>query len=235
MSLLELQSISAGYGPFRAVFDVSLEVPERGAVALLGPNGSGKSTVARVATGLVPPTSGRLRFDGRDVTGQPAWRLARLGIAHAPEGRSVFATLTVAENLELTFRQALGRRGMSAALERAYDRFPRLAERQGQSAGTLSGGEQRLLSLAKVLANPPRLLVVDELSLGLAPIVIDNVFRTLREVRAEGTALRVVEQHVGRALELADDAVLLSKGEVALRAPAAEIGERAGRILPLAP
>ena len=235
MSLLELQSISAGYGPFRAVFDVSFELPDGGAVALLGPNGSGKSTVARVATGLVPPTSGRLLFDGHDVTGQPAWTLARLGIAHAPEGRSVFATLTVAENLELTFRQALGRRGMSAALDRAYDRFPRLAERQGQSAGTLSGGEQRLLSLAKVLANPPRLLVVDELSLGLAPIVIDTVFRTLREVRAEGTALLVVEQHVGRALELADDAVLLSKGEVVLRAPAAEIGDRAGHILPMAP
>jgi branched-chain amino acid transport system ATP-binding protein len=235
VSLLELQSISAGYGPFRAVFDVSFELPDGGAVALLGPNGSGKSTVARVATGLVPPTSGRLLFDGHDVTGQPAWKLARLGIAHAPEGRSVFATLTVAENLELTFRQALGRRGMSAALDRAYDRFPRLAERQGQSAGTLSGGEQRLLSLAKVLANPPRLLVVDELSLGLAPIVIDTVFRTLREVRAEGTALLVVEQHVGRALELADDAVLLSKGEVVLRAPAAEIGDRAGHIMPMAP
>ena len=235
MSLLELQSISAGYGPFRAVFDVSFELPDGGAVALLGPNGSGKSTVARVATGLVPPTSGRLLFDGHDVTGQPAWKLVRLGIAHAPEGRSVFATLTVAENLELTFRQALGRRGMSAALDRAYDRFPRLAERQGQSAGTLSGGEQRLLSLAKVLANPPRLLVVDELSLGLAPIVIDTVFRTLREVRAEGTALLVVEQHVGRALELADDAVLLSKGEVVLRAPAAEIGDRAGHIMPMAP
>jgi branched-chain amino acid transport system ATP-binding protein len=122
---------------------------------------------------------------------------------------------------------------MGAALERVYARFPRLSERRGQMAGTLSGGEQRILSLARVLADPPRLLVVDELSLGLAPIMIDTVFQTLHEVRNQGTALLVVEQHVGRALELADDAVLLSKGEIVLQAPASEIGDRAGELLPV--
>lgn len=231
--LLELENVSSGYGPFRAIFNVSFQIAEGAAVALLGPNGSGKSTIARVATGLVPATTGRILLEGKDVTKLPAWRLARLGIAHAPEGRSVFASLTVAENLELTFRQALGRSGMGAALERVYARFPRLSERRGQMAGTLSGGEQRILSLARVLADPPRLLVVDELSLGLAPIMIDTVFQTLHEVRNQGTALLVVEQHVGRALELADDAVLLSKGEIVLQAPASEIGDRAGELLPV--
>jgi branched-chain amino acid transport system ATP-binding protein len=233
--LLELENVSAGYGPFRALFDVSIAVPDGAAVALLGANGSGKSTVARVATGLVPLTAGRVRFDGYDVTGWPAWRLARLGVAHAPEGRSVFASLTVEENLVLTFRQAMGRRGMGAALARAYAAFPRLGERRRQNAGTLSGGEQRMLSLAKVLANPPRLLVVDELSLGLAPVVVDEVFHTLTTIRDAGTALLVVEQHVGRAMSLADHVVLLSKGQIAHQGPADELGDIAEKLLPGAP
>lgn len=229
--VLELSRVSAGYGPFRAIFGVSLQVPEGAALALLGSNGAGKSTVARVCTGLIPATEGQIRFDGLDVTHFPAWKLARLGIAHAPEGRSVFASLTVEENLELTFRQALGKAGQHLALERAYDAFPWLAERRRQNAGTLSGGEQRMLSLAKVLANPPRLLVVDELSLGLAPIMIDEVFRILHDVRAAGTALMVVEQHVGRALELAELAVVLRKGEVAYQGPSGGLDDLAGHIL----
>jgi len=230
--LLELEGVSAAYGQFRALFDVSFAVPEGSAVALLGPNGSGKSTIARVSSGLIRATAGRLRFAGQDVTGLAAWRLARLGVAHAVEGRSVFASLTVTENLELTFRQSLGKEAMGPAVERAFAAFPGLAARRRQSAGTLSGGEQRMLSLAKVLADPPRLLIVDELSLGLAPIIIDAVFRTLREVRDAGTTLLVIEQHIGRALELADYAVLLSKGAVVRHGPAAEMAELAGEILP---
>jgi branched-chain amino acid transport system ATP-binding protein len=221
--LLELLDVYAGYGPFRALFGVSLTVPAGSAVALLGPNGAGKSTVARVATGLVPATSGRIRFEGEDVTGRRPYRLARMGIAHAPEGRSVFASLSVEENLVLRFRAALGRAGVAAALRRAYRSFPPLAERRRQKAGTLSGGEQRMLSLAAVLANPPRLLVVDELSLGLAPAVIDDVFAALTQIRDAGTSLLIVEQHVARALSLADYAVLLSKGQVERSGPAAEI------------
>jgi branched-chain amino acid transport system ATP-binding protein len=229
--LLDVDRVSAGYGPFRALFDVSLSVPEGSAVALLGPNGAGKSTVARVTTGLIPATGGAIRFAGQDVTRLPAWKLARLGIAHAPEGRSVFASLSVQENLELTFRQSLGPSGMGAAVDRAYAVFPQLADRRAQLAGSLSGGEQRMLSLAKVVADPPRLLVVDELSLGLAPIVIDAVFRTLRTVRDSGTSLLIIEQHIGRALELADHAVVLSKGEVVRSGPASEMQDLADDIL----
>jgi branched-chain amino acid transport system ATP-binding protein len=234
-TLLELDGVSAGYGKFRAVFDVSFSVPEGQAVALLGPNGAGKSTVARLCTGLIPITSGTIRFAGDDVTGMPTWRLARLGIAHAPEGRSVFSTLTVEENLSLVFRQALGKSGMDTAMARAYESFPRLSERRRQTAGTLSGGEQRMLSLAKVLANPPRLLVVDELSLGLAPIVVDEVFATLARIRQAGTSLLIVEQHVGKALSLADRAVLLTKGSVAHEGPVDELRDLVGELLPGGP
>jgi branched-chain amino acid transport system ATP-binding protein len=223
--LLELIDVHAAYGTFRALFGVSLTVREGSAVALLGSNGAGKSTVARVASGLLPVTSGHIRFAGQDVTGRRAYQFAQLGMAHAPEGRSVFASLTVEQNLTLPFRRSLGRAGVTAALDRAYTAFPRLGERRYQSGGTLSGGEQRMLSLAAVLVNPPRLLIVDELSLGLAPVLIDEVFRTLAVIRDEGTSLLVVEQHVGRALSLADHAVLLSKGQVAQSGPVEELGD----------
>ncbi len=170
------RGVAAGYGPFRALFDVSLAVAPGEAVALLGPNGAGKTTVARVATGLVRPTAGAVRVEGDDLTGAPAHRFARAGVAHAPEGRSVFATLTVEENLRLSFRRALGRAGVGAALDRAYELFPALGRRRGQLAGTLSGGEQRMLSLARVLVESPQLLIADELSLGLAPIIVDEVY-----------------------------------------------------------
>src|SRR5439155_7147898 len=173
--LLELRGVSAGYGPYRALFDVSLEVAEASTVALLGPNGAGKTTVARLCSGLVRPTAGRVVFAGAEITGRPPWRIARAGVSHAPEGRSVFASLTVEENLALELA-TLGRRGMASALARAYDLFPQLSGRRRQLAGTLSGGEQRMLMLARVLAHPPRLLVVDELSLGLAPVVLEQVY-----------------------------------------------------------
>ena len=230
--LLELEGVDAGYAAFRALFGVSLTVPEGSALALLGSNGSGKTSVARVISGLIAPTAGRMRFAGDDVTGVPAWRLTRLGIAHAPEGRSVFASLTAEENLVLGFRQSLGRNGVADALERAYERFPALAGRRRQSAGTLSGGEQRMLSLARVFADPPRLLVVDELSLGLAPAIVDSVFDALDEIRSRGTTLVVIEQHVDRALALADLVVLLAKGRVVFRSLADDVGKEVERLLP---
>jgi branched-chain amino acid transport system ATP-binding protein len=234
-ALFELRDVSASYGPFRAIFGVSLEVPAGKAVALLGSNGAGKTTIARVCSGLLKPTSGRLLFAGDDITGQRAFRLARLGIMHAPEGRSVFATLSVEENLALSFRRAVGRAGVPAALDRAYELFPRLAGRRRQLAGTLSGGEQRMLALARVLVSPPQLLICDELSLGLAPIVVEEVYRNLRTIRDAGTALLLVEQHVRHALDLADEVVVLTKGEVVLRGAAAELREELGeRLLPAA-
>jgi branched-chain amino acid transport system ATP-binding protein len=232
--LLELRDVDAGYGPFRSLFGVSFAIQPHSVMALLGSNGSGKTTVVRVCSGLIRPTSGSVVFEGTEVTGRRAFRLARLGIIHAPEGRSVFASLTVEENLALTFRQVFGRRGTHAALVKAYELFPRLGERRRQMAGTLSGGEQRMLSLARVLVRAPKLLITDELSLGLAPVIIDEVYETLTSIRDSGTALLIVEQHVRQALSLADDVVVLAKGSVTLSGRVDELGDITERLLPAA-
>jgi branched-chain amino acid transport system ATP-binding protein len=231
-ALLELRDVEAGYGPFRALFGVSLSVREGSVLALLGSNGAGKTTVARVCSGLIKPTAGQFFFDGEDVTGQRAYRLARKGITQAPEGRSVFASLTVEENLLLTLRRTLGRSGVAGGLKRAYELFRPLSQRRRQLAGTLSGGEQRMLALARVLANPPRLLVCDELSLGLAPIIVDEVYKTLSTIREAGTTPLIVEQHVGHALGVADDVAVLVKGRVTYDGPVAEMGDLSERLLP---
>lgn len=228
---LALEGVSAGYGTYRALFDVSFTVPDGAVVALLGANGAGKSTVARVATGLVRATTGRVSAAGRDVTRTPAHRIARLGVAHVPEGRAVFAALSVEENLRVSLRRRAGRAQVAGALERAYAAFPVLAERRRQAAGTLSGGEQRMLSLAGVLASPPRLLVADELSLGLAPVVVDAVYDGLTAVHGRGTAVLVVEQQVDRALAIADHAVLLAHGTVQWQGPPAEAGRQMEQLL----
>jgi branched-chain amino acid transport system ATP-binding protein len=228
---LELDHVDAAYGPFRALFDLSLTVPTNAAVALVGPNGAGKTTVARVCSGLLAPTRGRVRLAGEDVTGLPAHVLARRGVAHANEGRSVFATLTVEENLTLAFRSAFGRAGVAGALEEAYGLFERLGQRRNQIAGSLSGGEQRMLTLARTFMVRPTVLIADELSLGLAPIVIDEVYRMLRYVRDAGTSVVVVEQRLDRALAFADRAVVLDTGEVAWQGPSAELEDRASEFL----
>ncbi len=212
--VLTLHNVSAAYGPYRALFDVSFRVPSGGVVALVGSNGAGKSTVARTVTGLVTASSGQVVFDGQDVTKLPAYKIARLGMAHVVEGRGVFSSLTVEENLTLAFRQREGRGRLNENLERAYSAFPILGERRRQMAGTLSGGQQRLLSLAKVLVVPSKVLVADELSLGLAPVVVDTVYEGLEEINRNGTTLVVVEQQVHRVLKLATWAVVLEHGSV---------------------
>jgi branched-chain amino acid transport system ATP-binding protein len=186
----------------------------------------GKTTVARVASGLVVPTSGSVLVGGVDMTGALTHRFARAGVVHAPEGRSVFATLTVEENLVLSFRQSRGRAGVPAALEQAFDLFPALAQRRRQLAGTLSGGEQRMLSMARVLVETPTVLVADELSLGLAPIVVDEVYASLERLRGSGTSLLIVEQHVGHALALCDRVVLLDHGSVSWVGSPADAADR---------
>ena len=210
--VLELVDVYAGYNQFRALFGVSLSVGRGQAVALIGPNGVGKTTVARVASGLVVPTAGRVVVSGMDLTGAEAHVFARAGIAHAPEGRSIFGSLSVEENLVLPFRRQYGRTGQARALEQAYHLFPRLGERRSQEAGSLSGGEQRMLTLARVLVLEPKLLIADELSLGLAPIVTHEVYDVLRRILANGTALLVIEQQVDHALALADHVVVLERG-----------------------
>jgi branched-chain amino acid transport system ATP-binding protein len=230
--MLRLEDVDAAYGPFRALFGVSLTVPANTAVAQVGPNGAGKTTVARVCSGLLVPTRGRVLLRGEDVTGVPTHELARRGVAHANEGRSVFASLSVEDNLTLSFRQTYGRAGVADALDQAFDLFERLRERRRQIAGSLSGGEQRMLALARVVVLQPAVLIADELSLGLAPIVIDEVYRALGKVRAGGTSVVLVEQHVDRALDFADRAVAFDTGEVTWEGPSAELdGDRAAAFL----
>jgi branched-chain amino acid transport system ATP-binding protein len=224
--VLDLRAVEADYGPFRALFGVSLRVGAGEALALLGSNGAGKTTVARVATGLVAPSAGRVLVEGGDLTGRRAYEFARAGVAHAPEGRSVFATLTVEENLSLAFRRSMGRRGVTGGLDLAYETFPVLGQRRRQLAGTMSGGEQRILSMCRVLVESPRLLVADELSLGLAPIVVDEVYEFLARLRAQGTSLLIIEQHVGHALELCDRVALLHRGSVSWEGAAADAAQR---------
>src|ERR1700734_710908 len=222
--VLSVQNVSAAYGPYRALFDVSFRVPDGGIVALVGSNGAGKSTVARTVTGLIQASVGQVIFSGEDVTGHPAFKIARLGMAHVVEGRGVFSTLTVEENLTLAFRQRQGRGKLKENLERAYTAFPILGERRRQMGGTLSGGQQRLLSLAKVLVVPSRVLVADELSLGLAPVVVDQVYEGLAQINTNGTAIVVVEQQVNRVLQLATWAVVLNHGSVAYEGAPAGAG-----------
>ncbi len=225
-AVLELDHVEASYGAFRSLFDVSFSVDPGEAVAIVGANGAGKTTIARVASGLVAPASGAVRVEGRDVTNAPAFAFARAGVAHAPEGRSVFSTLTVEENLALSIRRVRGRRGLRGGLDAAFEMFPRLQERRGQLAGTLSGGEQRMLALARVLVDAPKLLIADELSLGLAPLVVEQTYASLAELRRAGTALLVVEQHVSHALALCDRVIVLDHGSVSWSGPSAEATDR---------
>ena len=224
--VLELRNVNAAYGAFRALFDVSISVTPGEAVAIVGANVAGKTTIARVASGLVAPTAGTVLIDGADRTGAAAFQFAQAGVAHAPEGRSVFSTLTVEENLTLSIRRIRGRRGVRSGLDAAFDLFPRLRERRSQTAGTLSGGEQRMLALARVLVDAPKLLIADELSLGLAPVVVEQTYASLAELCRAGTALLVVEQHVSHAMALCDRVVVLDHGSVSWSGPTAEAADR---------
>lgn len=219
---LRLDAVDAGYGQFQALRGISLTVEPGEAVALVGANGVGKTSVARVASGLVAPTAGRVLVGDRDLTGRPPNAFVRAGVAHATEGRSVFATLTVEENLRLSYRVRFGAGGVDAALERTYERFPFLADRRGQLGGSLSGGQQRTLSIARVVVEEPSVLIADELSLGLAPIVVSEIADRLRELRRAGTSLLIVEQQLTHALALTDRAVLLERGEIVWEGPSAE-------------
>ncbi|MET0909669.1 MAG: ABC transporter ATP-binding protein, partial [Ilumatobacteraceae bacterium] len=223
---LELRNVDAAYGAFRSLFDVSITIEAGEAVALVGPNGAGKTTIARVASGLIAPTSGTIHVDGVDVTGKPAYQFARAGVAHAPEGRSVFGTLTVEENLALSINRIRGRRGVKAGLDEAFELFPRLAERRNQVAGTLSGGEQRMLAMARVLVDAPKLLIADELSLGLAPTIVDRTYESLARLRQAGTALLVIEQHVSHALGLCDRVIVMEHGAPSWSGPSVDATER---------
>jgi branched-chain amino acid transport system ATP-binding protein len=205
-----VRGITAGYGDGSVLQGVDLVVPPASVVALLGPNGAGKTTLLRVASGLLEPSAGEIIFEGRDVTGWSPERLAKLGICHIPEGRGIFRSLTVRENLRLQ----VDRGSEDEAIARAVDALPRLGERLEQRAGTLSGGEQQMLALARAYVSNPKLVLLDEVSMGLAPRIVDDIFDFLRRLAAEGTALLLVEQYVHRALAQSDYVYLLNRGRV---------------------
>ena len=229
-SVLDLVDAHVAYGPFKALFGVDLSIDKGEAVALLGANGAGTSTVARVVSGLVPLSEGRLVLNGDDMTGAAAWRIRRAGVLQVPEGRGIFGSLSVEENLNigLLMEPRARRREL---LREAFDRFELLAERRSQRAGTLSGGQQRLLALAVALIDPPALLVADELSLGLAPGILDEIYASLAELKRQGTSLLIIEQQTGRALDMADRAVVLSGGLVAYDGDPSDAASVAGAML----
>ncbi len=220
--LLEVDALSVAYGEARALFGVSLRLEPGRAVAVLGANGAGKSSLAAAIVGVLRPSGGRVRFEGVDVTRWPAHRISRAGVAYVPEGRGIYPHLTVIDNLRAMLRYAVPKADREQALERAIERFPLLGRRRKQAAGTLSGGEQQMLSLARVLAAPPKLLIADEMSLGLAPMMVDMVFESLEQAKAAGVTILLVEQYVERALQLADDAIVLVQGSVAWSGAAAD-------------
>jgi branched-chain amino acid transport system ATP-binding protein len=212
MNLLELRNIHAAYERIDVLFGIDLVVPEASVVALLGPNGAGKSTALRVAAGLHPPTAGEVLVAGRRVNGVKPDELARHGLCLIPEGKGIFPNLTVRENLRM-----MTYAGTSEAVveERAYSRFPRLAERRTQTAGTLSGGEQQMLAMARGLATDPALLILDELSMGLAPIIVEELYAIVAQVARQGVSILVVEQFASTVLGVADYAAIIVHGRIA--------------------
>ena len=193
-------------------------------LAVLGANGAGKSTLARAVSGLVRPSAGRVRFDGHDITGMPAHRIRKLGLTYIPEGRGIFPGLSVLDNLRMAVAQERRRTG-PRAIDRAIERFPVLGNRRSQRAGSLSGGEQQMLALARALAVSPKLVIADEMSLGLAPLVAESVFEGLEEARRSGITVVLSEQFVHRALAMADSCVILTRGQVGWSGPASEAGQ----------
>src|ERR1700748_1493759 len=221
--MLKLSGVSASYGSVPAISNVSIEIGEGEAVGLLGANGAGKSTTLRAISHLVKLTSGAVTFDGVDLASYPPYRIPELGIAHVPEGRQVFPEMTVHENLEIGAYTPKARVDRRQTLELVYSIFPRLAERRKQLAGTMSGGEQQMLAVGRGLMLKPRLLMLDEASLGLAPVMTDVTFEKIGEIHKMGTAILLVEQNVSRALSLVQRAYVLESGRVIMHGTSDEL------------
>jgi branched-chain amino acid transport system ATP-binding protein len=224
--MLELTRVTAGYGHFTALWDVSLKVATGEAVAVVGPNGAGKTTLLRVISGLIAPRAGELRLEGEAVGGHPAHEIVGRGIAHVPEGRRIFPALTVADNLKMGAFLPRARRHFAESLARVYQLFPVLAERQHQRAGSLSGGEQQMLAIGRALMSRPKLILLDEPSMGLAPVMVLKVFDLIRRVREEGYTILVVEQNVRQVLKLVDRAYLLEVGRIQMEGRAEELADQ---------
>ena len=220
--MLEIRGLEAGYGLATVLRGVDLNVPAGRIVAVLGANGAGKTTLNMTISGLVRARAGRITFDGRRIDGLKPPAIAEAGLIHVPEGRKVFPNLTVRENLDLgAYRRARGNRARN--MDRVFDTFPRLRERMRQRAGTLSGGEQQMLAIGRGMMAEPRLLILDEPSLGLSPLLVEEMFALIRRLHAEGLAIMLVEQNVAQSLEIADDAHVLENGAFAIGGTADEV------------
>ncbi len=221
--MLDVKDLEVSYGAIRALHGISFTVEEGEIVTLIGGNGAGKSTTLRTISGLLRPTRGRLLFRGQDLAGMPPHRIVAVGISQVPEGRRVFPLMTVLENLELGAYQRRDRTGINADLEGVFTKFPRLAERKNQLAGTLSGGEQQMLAMGRALMARPQLMLMDEPSMGLAPMLVKAIFETIVEINRQGTTILLVEQNARMALSIANRGYVLETGEVALAGPAKEL------------
>ena len=230
--MLELAAVDAGYGTFQALFSVSLEVRLGEAVAVIGPNGAGKTTLMRVISGLIRPMRGRVSFDGVDLVSTPAHRILELGIAHVPENRRLFPRMTVEDNLRMGAYAPSSRSKFAERLVFVYDLFPRLLERRRQFAGTLSGGEQQMCAIGRALMSEPKLLLLDEPSAGLAPVIVQQVFALVERIRASGLTVLIVEQNVRQVLHVVDRAYLLEAGSIRASGAAGELlaGETIHRV-----
>jgi branched-chain amino acid transport system ATP-binding protein len=221
--MLELRSVRAGYGTFQALFDVSLEVRQGEAVAVIGPNGAGKTTLMRVVSGMIRPTAGTILMEGVDLVTTPAHRIVALGMAHVPESRRLFAAMTVEENLKMGGFIAAARPKYRQRLDFVYELFPRLRERRHQRAGSMSGGEQQMCAIGRALMSEPRLLLLDEPSAGLAPVIVEMVFDLVKRIRSGGVTVLIVEQNVQQVLRVVDRAYLLKTGSIRASGTAAEL------------
>ena len=225
--MLKIENLHAGYGKVEVLHGINLEVPKGQVVTLIGSNGAGKTTTMRAVSGMITPREGRITLGDKDITGLESYTIAKRGLAHSPEGRRVFATMSVTDNLLLgAFPRFTGSRpkgDVDADLERAMEYFPRLKERRTQLAGTLSGGEQQMLAMARAMMMNPDVVLLDEPSMGLAPILVDEVFRIIARLRSEGVTMLLVEQFAAAALNVADYGYVLENGRIAVHGPAAKL------------
>jgi branched-chain amino acid transport system ATP-binding protein len=223
MTLLAVEDLSVFYGAIAALRGISLHVEQGEVVTLIGANGAGKSTTLRTISGLLQPKGGHVRFDGQSIERWPPHKIVSVGLVQVPEGRKIFANLTVDENLTLAAFLRKDKAGVRADRERALDLFPRVRERLAQRAGTLSGGEQQMLAIARALVARPKLLMLDEPSLGLAPQLVRSIFQVIREINDEGTTILLVEQNANMALQVANRAYVIEVGKIRMEGPAAEL------------
>ena len=220
MAMLQVTDLKVNYGVIQAIKGVSFEVNEGEVIALIGANGAGKTTILHTVTGLIAPKSGKIEFEGKDITKMPAHKIVTLGMAHVPEGRRVFADLSVYENLLMGAFTRKDKEEIAKTLEMVYKRFPRLRERKNQVAGTLSGGEQQMLAMGRALMSHPKILLMDEPSMGLSPLFVNEIFDIIKEVSASGTTVLLVDQNAKKALSIADRAYVLETGKIVLDAAA---------------